>query len=217
MDPAHRDHLLNALWVLDEDGEPTTEMLVQAARNPVVPEDVEALVQEGLVERSGEHLLLTDTGRALARALVRRFRLSEQLLHVVYGMSPERAETLACELEHDLRPELTDALCTFLGHPTACPHGQPIPPGECCRAHRTTVEAPVVPLTELTPGEKGRVVYLRPRDHHRLHRLSSLGLNPNVLLELHQRQPAFCVRFEGTELAFDRDVAADIFVARLED
>jgi DtxR family Mn-dependent transcriptional regulator len=215
MDPAHRDHLLNALWVLEEDGEPTTEKLARVARNPVHPGDVAALVREGLVDQAGAHLRLTDTGRVMARALIRRFRLSESLLHAVYGMSPERAEALACELEHDLRAELTDALCTFLGHPTACPHGQPIPPGECCAAHRTTVEAPVVPLTELKPGERGRVVYLRPRDHHRLHRLASLGLNPNVLLELHQRQPAFCVRFEGTELAFDRDVAADIFVARI--
>lgn len=215
MDPAHRDHLLNALWVLEETGEATTEGLAQAARNPVGPDDVAGLVREGLVEESGGRLLLAPAGRAMARALVRRFRLSGSLLSVVYGMDPERAEALACELEHDLRPELTDALCTFLGHPTTCPHGQPIPPGGCCSSHLTTVEAPVVPLTELSPGERGRVVYLRPRDHHRLHRLTSLGLNPNVLLELHQRQPAFCVRFEGTELAFDRDVAEDIFVARV--
>jgi DtxR family Mn-dependent transcriptional regulator len=153
----------------------------------------------------------------MARALVRRFRLSGALLHAVYGMDPERADALACELEHDLRPELTDALCTFLGHPPASPHGRPIPPGECCEAHRTTLTAPVVPLTDLAPGERGRVVYLRPRDHHRLHRLTSLGLTPNVILELHQRKPAFCVRFEGTELAFDRDVAADVFVARVND
>ena len=60
------------------------------------------------------------------------------------------------------------------------------------------------------------MVYLKPKDHHRLHKLTSLGLTPNVLLELHQRHPAYCVRFEGTELAFDRDVAADIFVARVK-
>jgi Mn-dependent DtxR family transcriptional regulator len=27
-------------------------------------------------------------------------------------------------------------MCTLLGHPTACPHGSPIPKGECCDTHR---------------------------------------------------------------------------------
>jgi len=217
MDPAHRDHLLDALFVLAEQGEPTVGRLAQAARQPLEPGDVADLVEDGLVEEAGGRLALTAAGEGLARGLVRRYRLSETLLHVLFGLDAERASALACELEHELRPELSDALCTFLGHPPSCPHGLPIPPGACCAARRTTVESQVVPLTELRPGERGRVVYLRPREHERLHRLTSLGLVPNVLLELHQRQPAFCVRFEGTELAFDRDVAGDVFVARVGD
>jgi len=35
------------------------------------------------------------------------------------------------------------------------------------------------------------------------------------VVEVHQRSPAFCVRYEGTELALNRDVAEDIFVARM--
>jgi DtxR family transcriptional regulator, Mn-dependent transcriptional regulator len=215
MDAAHRDHLLNALWIATEDGEPTIERLRHVARKPVQDSDVDDLEQEGLVEPEGATLQLTSSGQAMAAGLIRRYRLSEALLHIVYGMNPERASDLACDLEHDLRPEMTDALCTFLGHPSRCPHGHRIPPGECCASHATTVESQVIPLTHLRPGEKGRVVYLKPKDHHRLHKLTSLGLTPNVLLELHQRHPAYCVRFEGTELAFDRDVAADIFVARV--
>ncbi len=216
MDPAHRDHLLNALWVAEEDGEQTFERLCQVSRKPVADRDVGDLVQEGLLQPEEEALQLTPSGRAMAGALVRRYRLSEALMHIVYGMNAERASDMACELEHDLRPEMTDALCTFLGHPTRCPHGHPIPPGECCASRRTTVESQVIPLTQLRTGERGRVVYLKPKHHHRMHRLTSLGLTPNVVLELHQRHPAYCVRFEGTELAFDRDVAADIFVARIK-
>ncbi len=215
MDPAHRDHLLNALWVAEERGRPTLDSLRACARKPVADHDVDGLEDEGLIEVQAGALQLTDAGRAMAQALIRRYRLSEALLHIVYGRDAENASALACELEHDLRPEMTDALCTFLGHPTSCPHGHPIPPGPCCNLHLTTVASPVVPLTDLRPGERGRVVYLHPRNHDRLHRLSSLGLTPNVVLTVHQRQPAWCVRFEGTELAFDRSVAADIFVARV--
>ncbi len=215
MDSAHRDHLLNALWIAQERGDATIESLRACARKPVADTDVEDLEDEGLVEFEGPGLELTGAGEAMAKALVRRYRLSEALLHIVYGMDAERASALGCELEHDLRPEMTDALCTFLGHPSRCPHGHPIPSGPCCSLHLTTVASPVVPLTDLKPGEQGRVVYLHPRNHERLHRLASLGLTPNVLLTVHQRLPAWCVRFEGTELAFDRDVAADIFVARI--
>lgn len=41
-------------------------------------------------------------------------------------------EKSACTFEHILSPEVTDRICTFLGHPTACPHGSPIPKGPCC-------------------------------------------------------------------------------------
>ncbi len=215
MDPAHRDHLLNALWIAIETERPSLEGLRTCARKPVAEHDLDDLVDEGLVEVEGSTLLLSAAGDVMAQALVRRYRLSEALLHIVYGRDAERASALACELEHDLRPEMTDALCTMLGHPTTCPHGHPIPPGPCCNLHLTTVASPVVPLTDLKPGEQGRVVYLHPRNHERLHRLSSLGLTPNVVLTVHQRLPAWCVRFEGTELAFDRDVAKDIFVAKV--
>jgi DtxR family Mn-dependent transcriptional regulator len=215
MDPDHRDHLLNALWVAVERGDASLDGLRSAARKPVADTDVDDMVDEGLVEPQAGQLELSPAGHAMAQALIRRYRLSEALLHIVYGRDAERASALACELEHDLRPEMTDALCTFLGHPTSCPHGHPIPPGPCCNLHLTTVASPVVPLSELKAGEKGRVVYLHPRNHERLHRLSSLGITPNVLLTVHQRLPAWVVRFEGTELAFDRDVATDIFVTRV--
>ena len=42
------------------------------------------------------------------------------------------------------------------------------------------------------------------------------GLTPGTVVQLHQRSPAFCIRYEGTELALDREVAEDIFVTRIE-
>jgi Mn-dependent DtxR family transcriptional regulator len=43
----------------------------------------------------------------------------------------------ACKFEHILSPEATERICTFLGHPRTCPHGSPIPAGECCIAAKT--------------------------------------------------------------------------------
>jgi hypothetical protein len=38
----------------------------------------------------------------------------------------------ACKFEHIISPELDRRICSFLGHPKTCPHGNPIPPGDCC-------------------------------------------------------------------------------------
>ena len=49
----------------------------------------------------------------------------------------------------------------------------------------------------------------------RLHRLTGFGIVPGVTVKLHQTYPAFCIKFEETELAIERDVAEDIFVSRI--
>jgi Mn-dependent DtxR family transcriptional regulator len=46
--------------------------------------------------------------------------------------SESEIEQQACKFEHILSPEATDKICTFLGHPRTCPHGSPIPEGDCC-------------------------------------------------------------------------------------
>jgi DtxR family Mn-dependent transcriptional regulator len=38
----------------------------------------------------------------------------------------------ACRMEHIIDPEVTDSICSFLGHPRRCPHGKSIPTGDCC-------------------------------------------------------------------------------------
>lgn len=212
----HRAHLLEAILVAGERGEVTLEAIRRVhPQEDLGQEDLSNLEQEGLVVLRGHRVVLTPSGRELAEDIIRRHRLAEVLLSSFLGLDRERASAIGCIVEHDLRPEMVDSVCTLLGHPSTCPHGNPIPAGACCRQGRTSIESQVVPLSSLTPGEQGRVLYVRPRNHQRLHRLTSLGLTPRVVLEVHQRRPAYCIRFENTELAIDRDVADDIYVTRL--
>jgi DtxR family Mn-dependent transcriptional regulator len=51
-------------------------------------------------------------------------------------------------MEHILEPEVTEGICGFLKHPTACPHGKPVPAGECCPSSYPRIGPPVVTPTE---------------------------------------------------------------------
>lgn len=76
---------------------------------------------------------LTPVGMDRARIVIRRHRLAERLFIDVLSIRDEHeVEESACKFEHILSPEVTDSMCALLGHPTECPHGSPIPPGECC-------------------------------------------------------------------------------------
>jgi putative ABC transport system ATP-binding protein len=78
---------------------------------------------------------MTDLGRHRAAEVIRRHRLAERLFtEALHEVSEAVIEEQACKFEHILSPEATERICSFLGHPKTCPHGAPIPRGECCEA-----------------------------------------------------------------------------------
>jgi len=75
----------------------------------------------------------TGEGRQRAAGVIRRHRLAERLFTDTLALRDDaQIESNACTFEHMLSPEVTERICTFLGHPRRCPHGSPIPPGPCC-------------------------------------------------------------------------------------
>jgi putative ABC transport system ATP-binding protein len=94
----------------------------------------DALKPSGVSIGDGSMIIeLTDRGRQRAADIIRRHRLAERLFTDSLALDSEtEIEQQACKFEHILSPEATDKICTFLGHPKTCPHGAPIPPGQCC-------------------------------------------------------------------------------------
>lgn len=91
----------------------------------------------GLLRTKGHDVEFTIEGEVRARSVIRRHRLAERLFMDVLSIRDAvSVESNACTFEHILSPEVTDRICTFLGHPPTCPHGSPIPPGECCGEQR---------------------------------------------------------------------------------
>jgi putative ABC transport system ATP-binding protein len=129
---ARFDHLLEEIWLCDERGvAPDLDGVPQTS-----PRDSTGLVSRlrdlGLLEVRDTRVSLTPRGENRARDIVRRRRLAERLLTDTFAIEEAEANSDACKFEHIISPELDQRICTFLGHPKTCPHGNPIPAGLCC-------------------------------------------------------------------------------------
>src|SRR5437016_11680738 len=78
-----------------------------------------------LVQIQNGEVQLTPMGSQRARDVVRRHRLAERLFKDTFSVDDSEAHTQACKFEHIISPELDQRICTFLGHPKTCPHGNP--------------------------------------------------------------------------------------------
>lgn len=210
------EEVLEMMWLIEEEGsEPTFERIMEKNIHDAASMKVlERLVSRGYLTREGDIFRFTDSGRKMGESVIRRHRLAERLLVDVLSIRDMSFETTACRFEHVLTPEVTDHVCTLLGHPRSCPHGKPIPPGPCCVRAEKSLETVVVRLNELRSGESGRITYISTTNHHRLDRLSALGLFPGRVVRVHQREPLFIVFLDETQLALEKEIVGEIFVIR---
>lgn len=94
---------------------------------------------------------LTEKGKKIAISIIRRHRLWEVFLVDNLGFGWDEVHDLAEQLEHVQSGELVSRLDTYLGHPKADPHGDPIP-----NANGEFTKSKAIPLSKLLVGEKGR-------------------------------------------------------------
>jgi putative ABC transport system ATP-binding protein len=126
------DNLLKAVWHVQEDtGHDVLKPddLPEFARNRAT---FLLMAQEGLVQLESGELTFAPPGEARARHVLRRHRISERLLCETFGIDKDVVDDHAAKIEHSLSLDVTEKICTFLHHPQTCPHGSPIPRGECC-------------------------------------------------------------------------------------
>lgn len=205
------DEYLEKLWYMKEDNTELIDNLRDSVGEAFSPEVVDSLKKQGFVKTSGDEkkIHLTDKGEKEARQIIRSHRLAERLIHDALGGDFESG---ACEFEHIVAPELVDSICTMLGHPRECPHGMPIPKGECCRQFSRSAQSSVVPVTELEVGQEARVAYVNCDEDSRLHKIDGLHIRPGAHVKLHQTYPTFVIECEGANIALDREIAEDICV-----
>ncbi|MBW2608724.1 MAG: metal-dependent transcriptional regulator [Deltaproteobacteria bacterium] len=210
-----QEEILEAIWRAGESEHYSIDAIKKRCIVDFTESDLADLEQKGMIVRAAEKILFSNEGKNLAEAIIRRHRLASLLVSSILRLKNSAMEQVACQVEHSLAPEVEESICTLLGHPNVCPNGNPIPKGRCCKKRLRVVDKTVVSLIELKPSEAGKITYIKPGSHSNLHQLLSLGLQPGVIVTVHRTTPAFCIKFENTELAMDEEIARNIFVWKI--
>lgn len=211
------EEILEVLWTsLEEGGRemvPKEEIFVGSM--PVHDEALNLLEKDGLISIKDGKVQLTVNGFEEARRTIRRHRLSERMFYDIFDIAEEQMEDVACRFEHLLiKPELEEKICELLRHPRLCPHGRPIPVGECCHRAETQADQTVVPMSNLRQGENGAIAYVQTGDPEKLKKLMAMGILPGEQITLERRYPSFVFNVGKSRYAVDEGMAEAIFVRR---
>jgi DtxR family Mn-dependent transcriptional regulator len=164
------------------------------------------LGEQGLVAHTPyKGVTLTEKGREAAANVLRRQRLWEVFLYEHLKIEWSKIYELACSLEHATAPEVTEALAAFLGNPTVCPRGNPIPD-----ANGTFAPLEGKSLRETAAGETVTVRAVNATSTEVLKYLQEKGILPGQRVTVIEAAP-----LEGplTLLVNEREVALGLSMA----
>lgn len=152
---------------------------------PAVPRMLKRLKSAGYVKHVPyQGVQLTDRGRVEALREVRRHRILEVFLVNVMGFRWDEAHEHSDDLGRALNVALTDRMFEMTGHPTRCPHGEPIPD-----VNGNLPELNDICLINLGVGHRGVVSRVRTHDPERLRYFGELGIMPGAPYEILGRAP----------------------------
>lgn len=210
---AIEDYLKAIYELQSEDGKASTTVL--AGRLSISPASVTGMLKKlsalGLVtHRRYQGAALTETGRTRALAVIRHHRLAETFLAETLGLPLDMIHAEAHKWEHVLSTEVARRLDALLGHPTADPHGAPIPTddGKILLYKRT-------PLTDLVPGQMAVVAEVSDHDPALLRYLEEMGLLPKARVLILERQPCngpVTIQVGDGEYAVGPEVTQHVYV-----
>lgn len=174
-------------------------------------EMIKKMGDQGLVSHTPyKGVNLTEKGRDVACDVLRRQRLWEVFLYEHLNIEWAKIYELACSLEHATAPEVTDALADFLGNPTKCPRGNPIPDKN---GAFTPLDA--IPLNEIPIGEIVTIIAVNATATDVLRYLQDRHLLPGqgvTLLEAEPMQGPLTLQVDGKEVVLGLQLAEFVLV-----
>lgn len=133
-DDEHTEMYIKAIWHLWERGEKCRIKSIAKMLNitePSVIQMLKKLSEQNLVVYNKSIIKLTESGQEIGTTMMRNSRLLEVMMDSALKVKID--EEMVCGIEHHMKKQFTDALCTMLNHPRKCPHDHEIPIGQCCQ------------------------------------------------------------------------------------
>jgi DtxR family Mn-dependent transcriptional regulator len=205
---AEEEYLQSLFW-LQEAGLPMTGANVARAMQlsaPTVHEMIGRLERDGYITRGADRAIaFTGSGAEHAEGIVRRHRLIERFLTDVLGVPWDEVHEEAERLEHAMSPVLEERMLAAIGDAKTCPHGHPIVAGARLAG---------VPMADVEPGAKIRVLRFENEAEDLLHYLKAAGLEPGLegTLAEHDEKQVVIRTDDGRMLTVTPSVAETVSV-----
>lgn len=173
------------------------------------------LAEANLVAYTPYHgVRLTLMGEKIALEVIRHHRLLELYLNQAMGYSWDKVDAEAEKLEHVISEEFEARIDTLLGHPRACPHGDPIPTPD-----GTLVEERLRTLGECAPGETVTVARVKDTNAAVLRALTARVIHLHTVVTVLERDAIdemLTVQVDGERQVIGSSLAGSVFVQPLE-
>jgi DtxR family Mn-dependent transcriptional regulator len=214
--PAIEDYLKAIYTLQQEQGVVTTTLLgeLRGYRPASVTGMIKKLAEMNLVQHTPyQGVQLTAAGERIALEVIRHHRLLELYLVEALGYSWDEVHEEAEKLEHHISEKLEARIAAHLGHPSADPHGDPIPTLEGDLPECTDLF-----LADLRVDDRARIVRMRDQSTDRLRYLADLGLVPGATILVVASAPfdgPLSLSLADATHAIDRRLARTIEVERL--
>lgn len=178
---------------------------------PAVSKMMRRLAELSLISHAPyQSVELTPAGEKMALEIIRHHRLLELYLVRAMGFTWDSVHEEAERLEHHISEEFESRIDELLGHPTACPHGDPIPTraGDIGRTSNRS-------LAQQQDPERLVVQRVSDEDSELLRYFKSLGVVPGTAFEFVRQEPfdgPLVLRIGGRLVRITPQAARDVFV-----
>lgn len=157
-----------------------------------------------------EGVRLTAAGRGLALRVLRRHRLIELFLSRTLNLAWDEVHEEAEHMEHAVSDWLVDRIDAYLGHPSADPHGDPIP-----KADGTVASQADRALADCAAGGRFRLARVTDQSPEFLRYLSQTGLEIGTEIALVANEATaehVKIRVAGDDKSLAREAADKLMV-----
>jgi DtxR family Mn-dependent transcriptional regulator len=215
--PSVEDYIKAVYKAQNETGEVSTQDLAErvGVSAPAVSKMLKRLTELRLITHTPYRgVALTEAGQKMALEIIRHHRLLERYLVEALGFGWDEVHEEAERLEHHISEEFEERIDRLLGHPTACPHGDPIP----------TRDGVVPPVSADTLAQQQQpaqltIARVKDKDAKLLRHLKELGLMPGTAIEFIAQEPfggAYLVRVGDEIVRVAPKAAEQIYVGARE-